>query len=280
MRNLLIAGALTCLSFAPVMAQDAAEPTATTVLATVNGTDITLGHVILLRSQLPEQYQSTPDEILFDGILEQLINQTLLGDSIAEETLEMRLSLENERRVLRAAIAIETALGDAPTDEEFLTAYDEAYGNLPEEPEFNASHILVETEDEAKALIVELDGGADFAALAKEKSTGPSGPNGGELGWFGLGQMVEPFELAVIEMETGQISAPVQTQFGWHVLILNEKRNKPAPTLDSVKTELATALQQQRVEDAIAALREEADVEKMVEGFDPANMRNLELLRP
>lgn len=281
MRNFLAAGAIACLSFTvgtPVVAQDA--PSAATVLAVVNGTEITLGHVILLRSALPEQYDSAPDDVLFQGILDQLIDQTLLGDSAGEETLEVRASLENERRALMAALAIDAALGDLPTDEEFQTAYDTAYGDLPLEPEFNASHILVETEDEAKALVVSLDGDADFAELAKEKSTGPSGPNGGELGWFGIGQMVAEFEAAVMEMEIGAISAPVQTQFGWHVLILNDKRNKPAPTLESVKPELARQLQEQRIEDAIIALKEGAEIETMVEDFDPALMNSVELMRP
>ena len=142
-----------------------------------------------------------------------------------------------------------------------------------------ARHILVETEDEAKALIVALDGGADFAELAKEKSTGPSGPNGGELGWFGLGMMVAPFEEAVLDMEAGQISAPVQTQFGWHVLTLNEKRNKPAPALEVVMGEIMQVLQSEALEAVISGLHENASVETMVEGFDPAAMKNLDLLK-
>ena len=217
MRNLLAAGAIALFSITPAMAQDT-EVSADTVLAVVNGTEITLGHVILLRTQLPEQYMSAPDDILFQGILDQLIDQTLLGETIPDESLELRLTMENERRALRAAVAIDAVLGQDFTDEQIQAAYDAAYGNLPVEPEFNASHILVETEDEAKALIVALDGGADFAELAKEKSTGPSGTSGGELGWFGLGMMVAPFENAVLEMEVGQISAPVQTQFGWHLV--------------------------------------------------------------
>ena len=128
--------------------------------------------------------------------------------------------LENEARALRSAVAIDAIIGQSFTDDEIAAAYDENYGNIPAEPEFNASHILVETEGEAKALVASLNNGVDFAELAKEKSTGPSGPNGGELGWFGLGMMVAPFESAGLSMEIGDISAPVQTQFGWHVLIL------------------------------------------------------------
>ena len=134
MRNLLAATALSCAFIAgPAFAQD--EPTGETVLATVNGTEITLGHMILLRAQLPEQYLTAPDDILFEGMLMQLIEQTLLGETVSEETLEMRLILENERRALWAGAAIDDVLAEPFTDEEYQAAYDAAYSNLPEDPE-------------------------------------------------------------------------------------------------------------------------------------------------
>ena len=277
MRNLLAAGAIACFSVTPVLAQDA-EVNAETVVAVVNGTEITMGHVILLRTQLPEQYLTAPDDILFEGILEQLIDQTLLGDTVGEDTLELRMTLENESRALKAAIAIDGVIGQAFSDEAIAAAYDEAYGNLPAEPEFKASHILVETEEEAEALIAALNDGADFAELAKEKSTGPSGPNGGDLGWFGLGMMVPPFEEAVLGMEVGQISASVQTQFGWHVLILNDKRDVPPPALETVIGEITQTLQQVALDAKVNDLRTGASVETMVEGIDPATIKNLDLL--
>jgi peptidyl-prolyl cis-trans isomerase C len=277
MRNLLAAGAIACFAATPVLAQDA-EINAETVVAVVNGTEITMGHVILLRTQLPEQYLSAPDDILFEGILEQLIDQTLLGDTAGDDTLELKLTLENESRALRAAIAIDAVISQTFTDEAIAAAYDEAYGSLPVEPEFNGSHILVETLEEAEALVVALNDGADFAELAKEKSTGPSGPNGGELGWFGLGMMVEPFEVAILALEVGEISAPVQTQFGWHVLILNDKRDIPPPALETVIGEITQTLQQVALDDKVNELRGGASVETMVEGIDPAVIKNLDLL--
>jgi len=277
MRNLLAAGAIACFAATPVLAQDV-EVNAETIVAVVNGTEITMGHVILLRTQLPEQYLTAPDAVLFEGILEQLIDQTLLGDTVGEDTLELRLTMENESRALKAAIAIDGVIGQAFSDEAIAAAYDEAYGNLPVEPEFNASHILVETEEEAEALILALNDGADFAELAKEKSTGPSGPNGGELGWFGLGMMVPPFEEAVVGMEVGQISGAVQTQFGWHVLILNDARDVLPPALEAVIGEITQSLQQVALDAKVNDLRESASVETMVEGIDPATIKNLELL--
>lgn len=282
MRNFLAATAVSALmvfSAGVSLAQE--DITADTVVASVNGTEITLGHVIVLRSQLPEEYQGLPDDVLFQGIIAQLLEQTLLAD-FAEANIEIPrevgLALENERRALYAAVQIESVAAREISDEAIQAAYDEQYGNFPAEPEFNASHILVNTEEEAQALVVTLEGGADFAELAKEKSTGPSGPNGGELGWFGLGMMVEPFETAVVDMEVGAISAPVNSQFGWHVLILNEKRNKPAPTLEETRNSILDGLRQSAVEAEIAALREGADITQPEEGFDVTLMRNTELL--
>jgi len=283
MRNFLAAGAvsvLLTLNAGAVFAQD--EVNADTVIASVNGTDITLGHVTVLRSQLPQEYQSLPDDVLFEGIINQIVEQTLLAEASATSGLEIPrevgLALENEERALMASIQIDAVVNRDISDEAVQAAYEEAYGDLPAEPEFNASHILVETEDEALALIETLNGGVDFAELAKEKSTGPSGPNGGELGWFGLGMMVAEFEEAVMDMKAGGVSAPVQTQFGWHIVRLNDKRDKPAPTLEEVRPTLMDTLRQQAVEDAIAALTEGADITRPPEGFDASLMRDTSLL--
>ena len=138
-----------------------------------------------------------------------------------------------------------------------------------EEPkfEYNASHILVPEEETAKAIAAEARGGADFAELAKEKSTGPSGPNGGNLGWFGDGQMVPPFEAGVKALEVGGISDPVQTQFGWHVIKLNETREKAPPALSEIYQELAGDMARQITDAMVEALREEGDIQ-FIEG-DP-----------
>jgi peptidyl-prolyl cis-trans isomerase C len=257
----------------------AAETNTDTVVATVNGVDITIGHMIVLREGLPQQYQTLPDDVLFDGILEQLVQQTVLAQKAENPGPVVELRLENERRTLLAGTAMKALLDDAITDAALQAAYDEKYANAEPTKEFNASHILVETEDEAKALVVELEGGADFAELAKSKSTGPSGPSGGELGWFGPGMMVKEFEDAVATMEPGTVSAPVQTQFGWHVIRLNETRMKDAPALDEVKDEIAADLQQKIIEETLAKLTEEAEITRTDKSeIDPAAIRNLDLV--
>ena len=262
----------------PVAAQD--EPSVDTVVATVNDTEITLGHMLVARATLPQQYQQLPDDVLFQGILDQLVQQTALADSFTGELPpRVTLSIENETRSLTAGEAIEGVMAEDVSDEELQAAYDAQYKDAEPEQEFNASHILVETKEEADAIKVELDGGADFAEVAKEKSTGPSGPGGGSLGWFGPGMMVPEFEEAVAGMEAGGVSEPVETQFGWHVIKLNETRTGEAPVLEDVREELETQVRQTKVQEAIESLTEAAEVDRSAaEGIDPTVLKNIEWL--
>ncbi|HBB84826.1 MAG TPA: peptidylprolyl isomerase [Sulfitobacter sp.] len=262
----------------PVAAQD--EPGVDTVVATVNDTEITLGHMLVARATLPQQYQQLPDDVLFKGILDQLVQQTALADSFTGELPpRVTLSIENETRSLTAGEAIEGVMAEDVSDEELQAAYDAQYKDAEPEQEFNASHILVETKEEADAIKAEIDGGADFAEVAKEKSTGPSGPGGGSLGWFGPGMMVPAFEEAVAGMEAGSVSDPVETQFGWHVIKLNETRTGEAPALEDVREELETQVRQTKVQEAIESLTEAAEVDRSAaEGIDPTVLKNTEWL--
>ncbi|NCO20877.1 MAG: peptidylprolyl isomerase [Rhodobacterales bacterium] len=269
----------TTAALALLLAGPALAQTADTVVATVNGTDITLGHMIVLQQRLPDQYKELPDQVLFDGILEQLIQQTALGSQVGELNKRAQLIMDNERRALLAGDVIDQKANGAVTDDALQAAYDAVYATAEGEMEYQASHILVETEDEAKALIGQLNGGADFATLAQEKSTGPSGPNGGALGWFGPGMMVPEFEQAVMALKVGEISPPVQTQFGWHVLILTDSRPKAAPSLDDVREELSDGIRQQAVEEMVRQATETAKITRPDSGtIDAAMLRNADLL--
>ncbi len=275
--RLSLSGAGLVLALAlPVHAQDT---TADTVLATVGNVDITLGNVIVATSNLPTQYQQLPDDVLFNGILDQMIQQEALSQALGDDLSRSdRLGIENELRALRAAIVLQGAAEAAVTDEALQEAYDARFADATPATEYNANHILVETEDEAKALIAELEGGADFETLAKEHSTGPSGPNGGALGWFGLGMMVPEFEQAVVALEPGAISGPVQTQFGWHVIKLNETRLAEAPTLDQMREELTNEIQETAVREAIDSLTGAVEVVRNEADIDPALIRQGNLL--
>lgn len=274
--GLLGAVAISWIVATPTIAQDV---TAETVLATVAGTDITLGHVIVLRETLPEQYQNLDDQVLFEGIVDQLVQQAVLANTLEIETPVIQLKLENEHRSLRAGAALGIAMAAAVTEEAVATAYDEQYASVAPDKEYNASHILVETQEEATALIAELGDGAEFVDLAKEHSTGPSGPNGGELGWFTDGMMVQAFQDAVAEMATGGVSEPVETQFGWHVITLNETRSQEVPSLEEVRVEIAQKIQDAAVDATIQSLTETADVTRVdLTGFDFSAMRDISLV--
>jgi len=252
---------------------------ANTVVATVDGTEITLGHMIVLRQRLPQQYQQLPGDVLFNGIIDQLVQQTLLGNQIDTLSLGSQLTIENEERALRANQELQRVVAAADTEEALQDAYTAAYGSVDPEEEYNASHILVESEEEAKELIEALNEGADFAELAKEKSTGPSGPRGGELGWFGQGAMVPAFEAAVVKMEVGAVSEPVQTQFGWHVIKLNESRVKDAPALEDVRAELLDTIQRDAVDAYVAELETGADVtRKTADDIDPELLNDISIV--
>ncbi|WP_394198783.1 peptidylprolyl isomerase [Litoreibacter albidus] len=258
----------------PALAQDAK-----TVMATVNGTDITLGHMIALQERLPEQYKQLEDAVLFEGILDQLIQQTALSQEMEKDLSgAIELSKENEIRAFLAGELL-AKIGTADLDESAIQdAYKARYAEGEPETEFSASHILVETEEEAKELVTLLEGDVDFAELAKEKSTGPSGPSGGSLGWFGKGAMVPEFEQAVVALEDGAVSEPVQTQFGWHVIKRNESRIKEAPALDDVRDEIERELRAKAIDDEINRLTDAADVTRAEVAVDPTAIRNVGLL--
>lgn len=278
MKSLLTGVAMTALIAVPAFAQDA-DVSADTVLATVGGTEITVGHLIAMRALLPAQFQELPDEVLFDGMLEQIIQQEILATVAAEEmSLRETVGLENERRAFLAAILLDGVASEEISDADLQAEYDAVYGSVEPEPELNASHILVETEEEAAAVIDELAAGADFAELAAERSVGPSGPNGGQLGWFTRGMMVPEFEEAVFALEVGEVSPPVETQFGWHVVVLNEMRDQAAPPLEVVREELLNGLRQSRVEAFVAEQTDDAEVERVELEIDPSIIRDLDLL--
>lgn len=246
-----------------------------TVLATVGDTDITVANLIDVKRQLPQQYQTLPDDVLLRGVLDQLIQQTLLTQTLTSTPAWIETAIANERRNLLSGVVIDQIRATAVTEEAVQAAYTARFADAGGDPEFNASHILVETEEKAKELITQLEGGADFATLAAEHSTGPSGPNGGQLGWFGEGQMVPEFELAVKQLDKDEVSPPVATQFGWHIVKLNDARAKAAPSLESVRGELELELQNAAVEARIAELLADTQVTRNEDGIDPSFLSTL-----
>ena len=196
----------------------------------------------------------------------------------------MTLHLDNERRGALAGLAAEAAVADAVDDAKVQAAYDKQVAEFQPQPEFSAAHILVDSEEKAKALKAEIDGGADFAEVAKANSSDGSAASGGDLGWFGPGQMVPEFETAVSGMEVGAVSGPVQSQFGWHLIKLNDKRETTAPALEEARPVIEDQLRQEALQARIAELRAGRDDrqagDRDAAGGDPRDRPADQLRRP
>ena len=264
------------------LAMPATAQTAATVVARVGTTEITLGHAIMLRTQLPQQFAQVPDTTLFPAIIDQLIEQELLAQSRAGAvTRTEQLMLDNETRNFLANAVLTEAAMAAVTDESIAVAYEAysaAYGAGEPVMEFHAAHILVTTEEARDQVVAALDEGREFAEVAAEFSIDGSAQQGGDLGWFAAGMMIPDFQAAVEALEVGQVSAPVQTRFGWHVIKLFETRNQSVPELATVRDELVSQIQREATRAVIDGLRAAASVENLAEGLDPALLSQRALL--
>jgi len=227
---------------------------------TVNGADIDSAIVdMYLQSRIQKPAdQATPAER--DSVVQELTDIYLLSTQPISEELGndpmIKAQLELQSRALIAqAVATDLFSKNPATDAEILAEYESQMKMAPTE-QFKASHILVETQATATDLIAQLDDGADFAELAKANSTGPTGPNGGDLGWFSPDQMVKAFSDAVAGLSNGAYtSEPVQTQFGWHVILRADSRENQPPTLDSVRDALKQNLEQKKLQLYLEGLR-------------------------
>jgi peptidyl-prolyl cis-trans isomerase C len=269
----------TALSLVLAQAAGAEGLTADSVMATVDGKEITLGHMIAVRDGLPAEYRQLPDDVLFNGILDQLIQQTALA-AIGEGAISKRdeIAIDVERRAYLAGAVLDRTAATAVTEEGVQEAYKTRFADAEPSREYNAAHIIVETEDEAKTIKAEIDGGADFAETAKARSKDGAAANGGDLGWFGLQAMVQPFADAVAAMQPGEVAGPVQTEYGWHIVKLIESRLAEAPGIEDVRAELEGDLRQKAVETRVTDAVATAKVERMSEGVDPAILKDTTIL--
>ena len=238
------------------------------IVANVNNEDISLETMIHAMNELPPEIQSQPFMSYYEDLLERVIDIKLF----AQEGKKMKL---DEEPSVRAAInfVIEKVLMQAflskyvqenIKEENLKASYNNFIADETSREEIKASHILIDTESEAIDVINMLNDGDDFAELAKSKSTGPSGPSGGDLGWFKRGQMVPPFENAAFSLSKNEISQkPVQTQFGWHVIKVFDKRIPEAPSYESMKSKLIQDLERKIVSKKIQDLRNDALIEKL-----------------
>ncbi|MGB1553730.1 MAG: foldase protein PrsA [Candidatus Puniceispirillaceae bacterium] len=237
------------------------------LVAKLNGEDIYLDEVLRLVEKLPDEIRQQPLETYFDRLIDDIVDSRLAAAAGNEA------GLTNDERVIeQMSIAAQRVLAEAwinselrksITDEAVQQAYDIFVADEQSRHEVRARHILVKEKAEAEAVITELQGGADFAELAKKRSTGPSGPNGGDLGYFPRGAMVPAFENAAFALAAGSFTqTPVQTQFGWHIILVEEKRIAEAPTIEELAPQLRQNLISQNLGRLLDSLRTNARIER------------------
>ena len=200
-----------------------------------------------------------------DAVFEEMIQFQLLAGAAVDAGLtqeqDIAIDMELQRLQTLSRLMATRHLDDNPvTSLELQDAYEQNIDQLSG-VQYKARHILLDEESEALEVIGELEGGADFAQLAMDRSTGPSGPNGGDLGWFSADTMVAPFSDAVVAMEVGTYSRqPVQTRFGWHVILLEEQEDRMPPGLEAVRNDITSLVEQQKVEEFLNSLRDAAEI--------------------
>jgi peptidyl-prolyl cis-trans isomerase C len=247
-----------------------------TPVAKVNGQDITEAEIKFAEGEIGQELAGIPDENRRRVLVEYLVEAHLMAD--AAEKAELAKGDEFEQRLkyyrLRALrdAYFEKQVRDSVPEAEAKALYDEKIKSMPAQEEVRASHILVKTQDEAKKVAEELKGGGEFAELAKKYSQDRGGAAGGDLGYFSRGQMVKEFEDAAFAMEKGKLSDPIETQFGWHILKVEDKRNRQPPSFEEVKEQITTSLVQTKLRGSVQELRNKATVEFV----DPALKKEVE----
>ena len=237
------------------------------VLAKVNGAEIKKSDVAMAEEELGPSLAQMDPATKKDNVLAFLIDLKIVAKAAEDKKVEnsedfkKRLAFTRNRLLMDSLLASEGKA--ATTDEAMKKVYEDAAKQITGEQEVHARHILVESEDEAKAVKAELDKGADFAELAKKKSKDPGAADGGDLGFFTKEQMVPEFSAVAFTLEPGKVSDPVKSQFGWHVIKVEEKRARKAPDFEQVKAQIETYVTRKAQAEYVAKLREAAKVERM-----------------
>ncbi len=268
MRTLALAAAVLALSAGLALPQlsSAAKAADDPVVAVVNGYEIFMSDIMNRRQQLGPQAQQYPVQLLFNLILQDMITVRLVADEARKQ------GYDKESQVRRTVAQIEDQIlqqelmsryvKDNMTDDAVKARYDQFLKENPPLDEVRARHILVETEEQARAVIVRIGKGEDFARLARELSTGPSGKVGGDLGYFTREKMVPEFSAAAFELRPGDVTrSPVKTQFGWHVIKVEDRRTQDAPSYAQAEGQMREQVEEQLTRKYVSELREKAKVE-------------------
>ena len=268
-------GALACVALLTVTAPLAPVPYAGVaraadedpVVARVNGVDIRQSDLAFAEEEIGGNMPTIPPEQKRDYLINYLVDVIVLSQAAEKQKLgdrpdvKRRLAFDHNRLLMESLL--QDAGKSALSDEAERKVYDEAVKQVKNEEEVHARHILVPTEDEAKAILAQLKGGADFATLAKEKSKDPGAAEGGDLGYFTKEQMVPEFSEVAFKLGKGQLSDPVKTQFGWHIIKVEDKRTRPTPTFEQVKPQIENYVAHRAQAEMVENLRKSATVERL-----------------
>lgn len=246
------------------------------VIARINGTEITQEDLDNARAEIGEELSSIPAEDRRWRLVQYLIESRMMADAAKkqgfDETPEFKKRLDYYRDRALRDLYMEKKVRSNVTEAQAKALYDEQIAKMEPQTEIRARHVLVETESEALDVVERHNRGEDFAELARELSKGPSGADGGDLGYLTKGQLVKAFEETAFGLEKGEVSDPVKTEYGWHVIKLEDKRQQTPPDFKEVKEQLMSVLVRQEAEKAIGELRKESEVEIV----DPAIKKEME----
>lgn len=265
---------------AETSAQDDSIPRAPDdpVVARVNGVDIGESDITLAEEDVGGNMPAMPPQQKREYLITYLTDVVILAQAAQKQklgdSLEVRRQIAFARNKALMEALLQNSAKAAETDAEMHKVYDEAVKQMSAEQEVHARHILVETEEEAKAIEAELKGGADFAEEAKKKSRDPGAANGGDLGYFTKDQMVPEFAEAAFKLDKGQISDPIHTQFGWHIIKVEDKRVKPTPSFDEVKAQVQNYIAHRTQAELVESLRKTATIERLDQPQAPSPMLN------
>jgi peptidyl-prolyl cis-trans isomerase C len=237
------------------------------VIARVNGIEIRQSDLAIAEEDMAQDLQRVPEGQRRDHLIAYIADIIMVAQVAEQKKLadnaDFKRRLSFLRKKLLMGYGLQDAVKSALTEEAFRQTYEDAVKSIGGQEEVRARHILVESEDEAKAIVEQLKGGTDFAALAKEKSKDPGAADGGDLGYFVKEQMVPEFAEVAFRMYPGQTSNPVKSQFGWHVIRLEDRRQKKPPEFDAVKDQIEQFLAQKTQTEFVTKLRETAKIERL-----------------
>lgn len=244
------------------------------VVARIGDATITLADLAAMREDLPPQYRQMPLQAIYPALLERAIDGELIAQAARSAKLGERPDVQRRLRRAQDQVLSQVYLSEEiaaeVTEEALRKRYDQAIAEGGSQEEAHAKHILVETEEQAKSVIAELDKGAEFPALAKQHSTDPGGADGGDLGWFTAEQMVPEFSKAAFGLAPGTYTKePVKSQFGWHVILLVEKRTAEPPPFEQMRDQLASELTRELINKKLETLRTATKVQRFAPDGSP-----------